>query len=122
MINHMRGGLSQGEALDMALRESELMWTSGRTGAAAKRDRSPETGSRDDDRSSRNSGKSAGKAPKRKYSTANKGNIKYCISWNRGKCTQKESSCPQHHIHQCNVVLPNGKTCASTKHRSVNHE
>ena len=42
MINLMRSGYPQGEALTLALAEAEITWASGRTGDGARQERSPE--------------------------------------------------------------------------------
>ena len=42
MINVMRSGYPQGEALTFALAKAEITWASGRTGDGVKRERSPD--------------------------------------------------------------------------------
>jgi hypothetical protein len=119
MVNFMRGGLSQGEALDEALSKCEQTWTSGRTESGSKRDRSP-VAPMEDRTSSRKGG-----APKttlqRKYASTGRGNKKFCVAWNRGKCTSHENQCAQGHVHACNVIVE-GKACSNKSHRAVNHD
>ena len=90
-----------------ALVAAEVTWTSGRSGAGDRRTRSP------DERPER------APAKKQKYGQYAKGGKRYCVEWNRGKCSNKQ--CPKHHLHHCNVVMPNGKICHATDHRACDH-
>ena len=44
----------------------------------------------------------------------------FCLAFNNGKC-QAGRQCPQDHLHACNFVDANGKTCGWTAHRRVDH-
>ena len=131
MINLMRGGMPQGEALSKAIKEDEMRWNSLGQGSHQ------ETGRRARSRSPRGPprvpkkplkkpllgrlqqqsiGKGSGGKGKA-YASMLKGGKKICRSFNMGNCT--EGKCPYGGLHVCNAV-ENGRTCGG-KHPSVRH-
>ena len=140
MINFMRSGYPQGEALSKAIKETELKWASpGASGRRQERSRSPR----------RTTGLSGGKGqsnqrtgnPKTRlgktqvrtisrisegngsrkgvtYASMAKGGKKICGAFNMGKC--QGDKCPYGGLHVCNVV-ENGSTCGG-KHPSIRHQ
>ena len=129
VVNFMRNGMSQGEALTQALAKSELMWATNRASdpankaaSSGKRTRSPPDVQ--DVAMGTQPSKSSRRAdrPKKQYASTGKSGRNYCVLWNQGRCAKREDQCPNHHIHACNVIKANGKVCGSHAHRSQNHK
>jgi hypothetical protein len=131
MINLMRSGLPQGEALTKAVKEDEMRWNSlgqghGQEGGHRGRSRSPRGPPRVPKKplkkpllgrlQQQSIGKGAGGKGKA-YASMLKGGKKICRSFNMGNCT--EGKCPYGGLHVCNAV-ENGRTCGG-KHPSVRH-
>ena len=136
MINYMRSGWSQGEALTMALKEEEGMWRSlvplETASAVQKRQQN-----HDRSRSPRQTGKGGGKSGQQtktkkqtigktqrassgkgaRYANMAPGNRTICRAFNDGQC--KGEKCPYGNAHVCSVIH-NGKPCFA-KHPAVRH-
>ena len=77
--------------------------------------------------------KGKGKGGKDKRQRTNDGNgnktatmdaykVKFCGAYNAKKgCVYHERDCPQRAKHLCNVVMPNGDLCRSTRHNALGH-
>ena len=130
MCNHMKAGFPQGEALEKAIKETELRWSSP---AQSQSSAPPRLG-----------GKGGGKAPKVpkikktpfgktqlktmgkgaggkgggvSYASMLKGGKKICRAFNAGNCT--DEPCPYGGLHVCSV-FQNGRACGG-KHPANRH-
>ena len=140
MVNYMRGGYPQGEALLKAQKDTEIKWATpparGASTGSGRRDRS-----RTPPRHSANNSNTSGKKRKlqsgigktqKAHQSANKGggkgkNVRYanlapggksiCRSFNEGKC--KTDPCPHGAMHVCSLI-ENGKACG-LKHPACRH-
>jgi len=140
MVNFMRGGYPQGEAILKATKETELKWSSpgphatrGENAGKRRRSRTPQRGT-----SSTGNGKGAGKKRKLgqtfqanqratmngqrntqpvRYATVAKGGKKICRAFNDGSC--KADPCPHGALHICSIIQ-SGKHCAG-KHPASGH-
>jgi hypothetical protein len=140
MINYMRSGWSQGEALTIALKEEEGMWRSlvPLETASAVHHQKRQQGGRDRSRSPRQGGKGGGKGGQqqkakkqtigktqrassgkgtRSYANMAPGNRTICRAFNDGNC--KGEKCPYGNAHVCSVIH-NGKPCFA-KHPACRH-
>ena len=130
MINFMRGGFPQGEALLKAVKETEIKWaTPGQTMSRRERSRSPrrEAGNgatRQKPRLGRtqagtfaSKGKGGGKGSNT-YASTMKGGKRICLAYNLGNC--KGDKCPNDKLHVCNVI-DQGRVCGG-KHPSKSHQ
>ena len=132
MINFMRGGYPQGEALLKAIKETEIKWASpGPSMGRRERSRSPRRGAgggggsialkktrlgKTQARTLENKGKGDGKG-RVTYANMLKGGKKTCLAYNLGNC--RDDKCPYNGAHVCNVV-GQGRICGG-KHPSKNH-
>ena len=140
MVNFMRGGYPQGEAILKATKETGLKWSSpgphatrGVNAGKRRRSRTPQRGT-----SSTGNGKGAGKKRKLgqtfqanqratmngqrstqpvRYATVAKGGKKICRAFNDGNC--KADPCPHGALHICSIIQ-SGKHCAG-KHPASGH-
>ena len=113
----MRSGYPQGEALTLALAKAEIAWASGRTGDGVKRERSPDAEAPYTKRQ-RNKARD-GYQPATSFAQMAKGGKKFCVAWNKGKCSKHHKDCPRQELHFCNVQV-NGKACFQ-RHRACDH-
>ena len=134
MVNYMRRGHPQGEALTVALSKSELKWASPLEGEQP----APAMGSHDNSRKRERStppGGMAQRQPKAKkgktavgrtqqntmqkvrYANIAKGGKTICIGFNKGQC--KGDQCQYGYAHVCNII-ENGRTCGKN-HPAVRH-
>ena len=133
MVNLMRSGFPQGEALTKALKDSELKWASpmeNEERPMARRGGSNTSGA---------SGSQGPSKPKQKmgmgkfaksqsqahpvkkdnvsYASMMKGGKKICRAFNMGNC--QDGKCPYGGLHVCSVV-EGGRTCGG-KHAAIHH-
>jgi hypothetical protein len=108
MVQKMRQGWSQGEALEKAIQFTEVSWTL-------------KSGPRSDDDHARGSGKaeramgSPGKFELRTGSTYQ--NKTVCKAWNDNRgCKSSEKDCPQRRLHMCDIQKGDGSICGSRSH------
>ena len=131
MINFMRGGYPQGEALLKAIKETEIKWASpGPAMPRRERSRSARRGAgggngnstkktrlgKTQTRSLETKGKGGGKG-NTTYASTLQGGKKVCLAYNLGNCT--DGKCPHNGLHKCNVI-ENGRACGGN-HPSKNH-
>jgi len=119
MISFMKDGLSQGEALEEAMREHKLEWSFSRT----RRESSPPPHrpntrpSEDTELSPPTKRPRARKEleepnkPKVRLATTLKGGLKICKKFHEGKCTKEEKRCPDKNYHRCDRILESGSVC-----------
>ena len=122
MIELMRAGWAQGEALSKALTELELAWTvppnivpNRNTGS----DFGPDSGGNE-------GSDGGGQGKKRKINgkathvTHDAGGLAICKAWNDNRgCKRK--SCPHGRAHVCDMIKKNGQPCLSKQHCRMNH-
>ena len=105
MVEHMRQGWPQGEALEQAVTETEIAWMI----AHHKSERRP---SRD-----RREGTPAKQGKTTLTPNSNKSFDNICKRYNDNRgCESKESNCPFKQIHVCNCIMPSGNVCESRSH------
>ena len=133
MINFMRGGYPQGEALLKAIKETEIKWASpGPAMVRRERSRSPRRGAgggggngakktrlgKTQTRTLETKGKGKGGGKNHvTYASVLKGGKKVCRAYNLGNCA--DGKCPHNGLHKCNVI-ENGRVCGGN-HPSKNH-
>ena len=135
MVALINDGFSGGEALKTAWTKFAHMWIMRDTAGVA-------TSSADDHQDQRGqvrgrdgpTGKGKGKEDKRprqqapdyagqvKTGTKDRYGRKFCGAYNAKKgCSRHEKDCPQRGKHLCNVVMPNGDLCQSSRHIASTH-
>lgn len=140
MCNNMKAGYPQGEALQAALKETEIMWAStgplrtseftrrspppvrtggasGSQGGQVAKVRKPQIGKTQRATHSGMGKGTGGKGGGVTYASTLKGGKKLCRAFNLGNCPN--DPCPYGGAHQCNVVQ-NGRVCGG-KHPSSRH-
>ena len=134
MVSKMRSGYPQGEALEAAMTECKVDWTTGRrvkrSRSQPRRERRSRSrhhnhgDSKDKGRGKggdRDTRKKDGKSAddKRTYAQHLSGGKKACIDFNRGGCSKDENKCPKKLWHRCNII-EKGKVCEG-RHASIDH-
>jgi len=134
MINYMRRGYPQGEALAVALDKSELKWASPLEGEKPAQAMSSQDHNRKRERSNAPGNMTQGQPKSKKNKTAvgrtqqnsmqkvryaniAKGGKTICIGFNKGQC--KGDQCQYGYAHVCNII-ENGRTCGKS-HPAVRH-
>ena len=141
MVNYMRGGYPQGEALLKAQKDTEIKWATpparGANTGNGRRDRSRtpprynadnankagkkrklQSGVGKTQRALHNTGgKGGGKGKPVRYANLAPGGKSICRAFNDGKC--KTDPCPRGALHVCSVI-ENGKACGH-KHPACRH-
>ena len=112
MVEFMRQGVPQGEALTRALRECDVLWTVQQS-VVVDVDKTPSASVR-----TRAELSPPSKRPRRERTvTVLQGNQAICKRHNdqRG-CAPKEKDCPDRKRHTCDGRRPDGTACGSTGH------
>jgi hypothetical protein len=109
MVEHIRFGYPQGEALTKALQEMEVAWTIGPVRSGPEK--SDLGGQRRDSQ--------GGPPAKRPKHSMHYKQMPICKPFNDGRGCPKK--CPKNQAHVCDVILPDGSACHSTKHSRANH-
>ena len=124
MIELMRDGWPQGEALSKALTEPELAWTVP-PGIVPQRSTGSDFGS-DGGNDGGDGGGKGGKKRKIKLQPSpptashDAGGLQICKAWNDNRgCKRK--GCPMGRAHVCDMIKKNGKPCLSKQHNRLNH-
>jgi hypothetical protein len=108
MVEHIRFGYPQGEALTKALQEMEVAWTIGPAPARAeKTDLGGQQSSQD------------GPPEKKPKHAQHDGKLAICKPFNDARGCKKK--CPQNKAHVCDAIKADGTPCLSTKHSRPNH-
>ena len=121
MVEHMRAGWPQGEALLKAVAETEIAWTvppaaAVQSSVAAKRDRQLPRGF---DSGSNKKSKGGGK---RGHAQVGESGLAICKPWNDARhCPAKGGRCPQDKAHKCYVIERDGVACLATSHPRAGH-
>jgi hypothetical protein len=117
MVEHIRLGYPQGEALTKALQEMEVTWTIGPVPVRAEQN---DLGSQ---RRENQNGPASKKVKTAQHTKSNDGShLAICKPFNdvRG-CRLVKGKCPDNKAHVCDLIKPDGKPCLSAKHSRVNH-
>ena len=104
MVHYMRQGWPQSEALIQARREHAIDWKASYHSRKRPMEDTEE------------------KSSKRQRTGSHHGGKEVCKPFNdqRG-CSAKEENCPYKRRHVCDVLMPNGSVCGSTKHSRKGH-
>ena len=113
MVEHIRFGYPQGEALTKALQEMEVAWTIGPTPARAEQN----------DLGGQRKESQVGPASKKVKTAQHLNQQPICKPFNdpRGCKLTPKGKCPQGKAHVCDMIKADGSACLSTKHSRSTH-